>query len=313
MKARRIIHWLSVAALALSLSAGLIGPAAAVEAAPVVEGTVTEATATVSTGRLNVRTGPGVSYTIVTRIDLGTSITLTGRNASATWVRVRLANSIEGWVSARYIQASVLIADLVVVNVESNPPAAPTATVTVSQLELRSGPGASHSLIATLGQNQALTLLGRTADSAWVKVRAANVGEGWVPARVIVRLPGNENGVPITTFQTTAQISSLPVAVSSAPRVSLSATRVKAAAPVFITVENFPANRDVKAVLTSPKVPNGFVIASGKTDANGYVQLYFRMADMWPNGAPISETNLSLAVGTTDGAVLVWSGITYVG
>jgi uncharacterized protein YraI len=313
MKARSIVHWLSVVALALSLSAGLIGPAAAVEAAPVVEGSVTEATATVSTGRLNVRAGPGVSYTIVTRIDLGTGITLTGRNASATWVRVRLANSIEGWVSARYIQASVPIADLIVVSGPSNPPAAPTATVTVSQLELRAGPGASYNLIATLGEKQALTLLGRTADSTWLKVRAANVGEGWVPAQVIVRVPGNENGVAIAPFQTTAQISSLPVAASSAPRVSLSATRVKAAAPVFITVENFPANRDVRAVLTSPKVPNGFVIATGRTDANGYTQLFFRMADMWPNGTSISETNLSLAVGTTDGAVLVWSGVTYLG
>jgi hypothetical protein len=55
------------------------------------------------------------------------------------------------------------------------------------------------------------------------------------------------------------------------------------------------------------------VIATGRTDANGYAQLFFRMTDMWPNGTAISETNLSLAVGTTDGKVVVWSGVTYLG
>jgi hypothetical protein len=37
------------------------------------------------------------------------------------------------------------------------------------------------------------------------------------------------------------------------------------------------------------------------------------MPDMWPSGTAISESSLSLAVGTTDGTVLVWSGITYLG
>jgi hypothetical protein len=128
-----------------------------------------------------------------------------------------------------------------------------------------------------------------------------------------VRVPGDENGVAVMPFQTTTSLSSLPVAASSAPRVSLSSLRIKAAAPVYITIENFPANRDVAAVLTSPKVPNGFVIATGRTDANGYAQLFFRMPDMWPSGATISESSLSLAVGTLDGAVLVWSGLTYLG
>ncbi|MCC6191930.1 MAG: SH3 domain-containing protein [Anaerolineales bacterium] len=314
MKSSKVVHLLSLAVLVLALAAGAFGPASPVEAAPALEGTTTEASATVATGRLNVRTGPGVNYTIVTRIDLGQSMTLTGRNLSATWVRIRLPNSIEGWVSARYIQASIPIADLVVTSTTSPTPApTPTAVVTVSQLQLRAGPGASYNLLATLGQNQALALLGRTADSAWVKVRAANVGEGWMPARVSVRLPGNENETAVMTFQTTAQLSSLPVAANSAPRVSLSNARVKGAAPVYITIENFPANRDVAAVLTSPKVPNGFVIATGRTDANGYAQLFFRMPDMWPDGAAITESDLSLAVGTLDGAVLIWNGLTFLG
>ena len=64
-------------------------------------------------------------------------------------------------------------------------------------------------------------------------------------------------------------------------------------------------------MLTSRQVPIGFVIATGKTDAAGAAQLFFRMPDAWPSGAAITETGLSLAVGTTDGAVLIWNGLNY--
>lgn len=312
MKLNRFIHMVLWAALTLALAAGLLAPAGALEAAPAQDGTVAEATAVVATGQLNVRTGPGVSYAVITRVNQHETITLTGRNASATWVRLRLANGGEGWVNAYYISASVPIRDLVVVGTTATPtPATNSATVTVTQLELRAGPGASYALLATLGQNQALTLLGRTSDSTWVKVQAANVGEGWVMAQVTVRVPGNENGVTVTPFQTATAISSLPVATVSGPRATLSTSRARPATPVYVTMEGFPANRDVAAVLTSKQNIIGMVVARGRTDANGYAQLYFRVPDSWPNGSAISDSNLSLAAGTVDGAVLIWTGLAF--
>jgi uncharacterized protein YraI len=267
--------------------------------------------ATVITGRLNVRAGPGATYTVITQVDFGQVLSLFGRNAAATWVNVGLPSGIEGWVSARYISAGTPLADLAIVG------AAPLdfgATVTSSQLELRSGSGVAYSVLANLGRGHALWLLGRTADSAWVKVQAAGHGEGWVVTQVTVVLPGNEQGVPIPTFRSTMSVNSLPVlGTTGAPqvRVSVSPSDARPATPVLVTVSGFPADRDIAAVLTSRLMPNGFVVASGHTDANGSAQLFFRMPDMWPNGVPITETGLSLAVGTNDGSTLIWNGLRY--
>jgi hypothetical protein len=165
--------------------------------------------------------------------------------------------------------------------------------------------------MGTLGQNQALTLLGRNPDSTWVKVRAANIGEGWVTAQVQVKVPGNENGVNVAPFQTSAVIANLPVAAVTGPRASLSLSQVRPATPIYVTVEGFPVNRDVALVLTSRLNIIGTVVARGRTDGNGYAQLYFRMPDSWPSGNAISESSLSLAAGTVDGAVLIWNGLSF--
>lgn len=54
--------------------------------------------------RLNVRSGPGTSYSIVTVINQGQVVSLTGeKNANATWVKITLTNGVQGWVNAYYL------------------------------------------------------------------------------------------------------------------------------------------------------------------------------------------------------------------
>ena len=106
------IRWLSVFFLFVIVGSALaVTPALAAQGRP---------TAVVKTGRLNGRTGPGVSYSVVTRIDEGTSASL-GRNCAATCVQVHLAGSMEGWVNISCLRAAVLIGDLPV-----NDPSIPT-------------------------------------------------------------------------------------------------------------------------------------------------------------------------------------------
>lgn len=274
-------------------------------------------TATVTAVRLSVRTGPGVSYTVVTRLNQGETVTLLGRNLSASWVKVLLPSALEGWVNASYLTASLPLADL---PVATTPDSLSTAsgTVSVLQLELRAGPSISDRLVAILSQGHSLTLLGRTADTGWIKVQAGAAGEGWVEAQIWVRLPGDETETSAPTLQTATALTRLPIvnapgvpSTPDGPRVTLSVSVVRPGSPIDVTVEGFPAGRDIAAVLTSRQVPLGFVIATGKTDATGQARLAFRLPDAWPNGVAITETALSLAVGTTDGVVLIWNGLTY--
>jgi uncharacterized protein YraI len=307
MHTHMAIRWLSIFLMFLVLGSAttfVVPPALASAEAP---------TATVTTGRLNVRTGPAMSYTVVTRIDEGQSMSLLARNSAASWVKIRLPNAIEGWVNASYIRANIALADLPVNGAPATPPA--TGTVTAAQLEMRSGPSTQSSVVAVLGQGQAFSLLGRSGDSAWIRVSAGSLGEGWLPALVTIRLPGDENGTTTAPFVASVAVGSLPVVGSATtpagPRVSLNSAAVRPGTPVYITVQGFPAQRDIAAVLTSRSVPAGFVVATGRTDASGNAQLFFRQPDAWPSGAAIAEANLSLAVGTTDGAVLIWSGLSY--
>jgi uncharacterized protein YraI len=90
---------------------------------PVWQGTTTPSPApTTSTGVIqnayyvNVRSGAGVAYPVITAVTTGTSVTLLGRNGSATWVKLRLPNGTQGWMNAYYVSNSAAFASLPVLS-----------------------------------------------------------------------------------------------------------------------------------------------------------------------------------------------------
>lgn len=74
------------------------------------------ATGTVNTGALNVRTGPDVSFPAFTTLSSGTTVTLLGRNAAATWAKVILGDGRQGWVNASFLTTNVPVGSLPVIN-----------------------------------------------------------------------------------------------------------------------------------------------------------------------------------------------------
>jgi uncharacterized protein YraI len=81
---------------------------------PVISGS----TATVSNAvyALNVRSGPGVTYAPITAIVRGQRVSLIGRNAASTWIKVKLDDGRQGWSSAAYLVSSSSFASLPIVN-----------------------------------------------------------------------------------------------------------------------------------------------------------------------------------------------------
>lgn len=57
------------------------------------------------TGTLNVRSGPGSSYPVVSKLEHGTGVTITGM-VNANWYPVHTPLGIDGWASADYLGAS---------------------------------------------------------------------------------------------------------------------------------------------------------------------------------------------------------------
>jgi uncharacterized protein YraI len=145
---------------------------------------------------------------------------LIGRNANASWARVRLFNGAEGWASTLYLYAELDFMSLPLVPIGGAfptptplvppstvfPPPAPTvfpptpsalppvvmppepapvegtAVVDAGRLNVRAGPGIAFAVITSIPEGEFVTLIGRNPGSTWYKVRLGNGVEGWVNA-----------------------------------------------------------------------------------------------------------------------------------
>ncbi|MCC6458751.1 MAG: SH3 domain-containing protein [Caldilineaceae bacterium] len=86
-------------------------PAAIATAAGIVD-THDASVAVVTTAMLNVRTGPSTAYMVITAVPRGTILTVLGRDASNTWIAVRLDDGREGWVTRSltdYVALAVVV------------------------------------------------------------------------------------------------------------------------------------------------------------------------------------------------------------
>ncbi|MCA9971080.1 MAG: SH3 domain-containing protein [Anaerolineales bacterium] len=193
---RKRAFWLVlVGLLLLGVGYTAVSPTHALQTAP---------TAVVSTGALNVRSGPGVQYGVVAVVYSGQTVTLLGRNAASSWVKVQLAGGQQGWVNAALLTAGVAVGSLAVLDAAA--PAA-TAVVTTGALNVRSGPGVQYGAVAVVYSGQTVALLGRNGDGSWVKAQLAGGQQGWVNAALLTA------NVAVSTLAV-LDTSSTPIAVT---------------------------------------------------------------------------------------------------
>lgn len=192
----------SVAVASLPLISGTAATTPEVVAAP---GTGGAATATVTgAGTLNVRSGPGTEFSLLSTLPDGQSVTLAGRNTDATWLQVSLPDGQLGWVSAQFVTSAVALTNVPVaetaVAVQNVSPAPNTGGATIGvvavtgTLNVRFGPGVTFTSFAALTNGENVTLEGRSADGAWIQVRLADGRLGWVSSQYL------SSNVPFTNL-----------------------------------------------------------------------------------------------------------------
>ncbi|MEZ4639789.1 MAG: SH3 domain-containing protein [Caldilineaceae bacterium] len=79
------------------------------------EQTVSEdGAATVVADRLNVRSGPSTDFARVSAVERGDVLTILGRNAACSWLKVTTPDGVEGWVAAgsQYVRFEVTCSDI---------------------------------------------------------------------------------------------------------------------------------------------------------------------------------------------------------
>lgn len=155
-------------------------------------------TATVNTGRLNVRDQPDpINGRIINTIDRGNTYPVVGSNSGNTWVQLNINGQL-GWVNAAYVRLG------------GSASVPPTQTPVVSgatgyyviaspqAVNIRSAPGLNGAVIARLPLNQTAPVLGRNFDSSWWLINYNGV-VGWVSAPYAPLTPGADVGrIPIS-------------------------------------------------------------------------------------------------------------------
>ncbi len=169
------------------------------------------------------------------------------------------------------------------------------ATVAVSSLKLRLGPGFGYSTLKLLEKDQAVSMLGRSDNNMWALVKLSDGSEGWVfgvyllSDTDIASLPLKEaHGGP------NGPVPAQPVTYSLVASIEDNMATVD--------VENYPASQKIIARLGLPGEQPSLVVASGKTGADGNTQLTFSMPARWEDGTKVNQSELVLEVSTADGS-----------
>ena len=132
-------------------------------------------TATVTADSLNVRSGAGTSYSVITKLSKGTVVDVI-ESASNGWKKIKTSGGTTGWASGDYLTTGS------VGNSSTNNSTSQTsykATVNTDSLNMRKGAGTSYSVITKLSKGTVVDVL-ESASNGWKKIKTSNGTIGWV-------------------------------------------------------------------------------------------------------------------------------------
>lgn len=156
-------------------------------------------TAVVTAGALNMRTGPGTGYGVITSVPGGTSVYVLQCTTSRTWCEIQYSGRV-GWSSANYLRFQSA-------GPQPPPQQQPTpqpppqqggivqATTTVS-LNMRQGPSTQYSVIRAIPAGATVAVYRCTDGYVWCEVGYAG-STGWASARYLRASSPQYNQQPI--------------------------------------------------------------------------------------------------------------------
>jgi uncharacterized protein YgiM (DUF1202 family) len=116
---------------------------------------------------LNMRTGPGAQYAIITKLSGGSEFPIVGQNKNASWVLIETGVG-KGWVNLIHVITRDYFRNAPFVETTSTEFA---ATVTAGAGALRKGPSLDAEKIGTIVRRTEVTIIGQSEDGAWWLVK----------------------------------------------------------------------------------------------------------------------------------------------
>ena len=166
---------------------------------------------------VNLRSGPGTSFELVGSAAPGARLPVL--ETSGQWVKVRLADGKSGWVAGWLVEVRQ-------VTQAAQPAPQQALPIPVTQVSrevmvktggvnIRSGPGTSHALAATLPQGTRLPLL--EVSGYWLKVSLPANKTGWVAAWLVDVKQVATAPVPVATIPVEAVVNGSLVYIRNGP------------------------------------------------------------------------------------------------
>jgi uncharacterized protein YraI len=142
--------------------------------------------ASVNTGSLNVRSGPGMQFGSIATLPFGFGVPMIARNSEGNWILIQLTTGLTGWVNINYIFTQYPTRSLPITDQPISSDINPTGRSNAFTLELRQGPSREDTVIRVVGLDVRFQLLGRNFNGQWAQIRLDDGTVGWVETRYIV-------------------------------------------------------------------------------------------------------------------------------
>jgi cell wall-associated NlpC family hydrolase len=156
-----------------------------------------DATGVVTASKLNVRSGPASTYTIILALWQGDKVNVIGK--SGDWYQIKLPDGRIGWVSSAYLKVDITqqateqpynITKMDTVGI-----------VTTSKLNVRSGPASTYTIILALWQGNKVNIIGKSGD--WYQIKLPDGKIGWVSSAYLqVDIRQEKINIVISTAKT---------------------------------------------------------------------------------------------------------------
>ncbi|WP_302334265.1 C40 family peptidase [uncultured Romboutsia sp.] len=149
--------------------------------------------ATVTATSLNVRSGAGTSYSVITKLPKGTVVDVL-ESASNGWKKIKTSGGTTGSVSGEYLTTGSAG------NSSTNNSTSQTsykATVNTDSLNMRKGAGTSYSVITKLSNGTVVDVL-ESASNGWKKIKTSNGTIGWVSGSYLANGVVEQTSTPST-------------------------------------------------------------------------------------------------------------------
>ena len=149
--------------------------------------------ATVTATSLNVRSGAGTSYSVITKLSKGTVVDVL-ESASNGWKKIKTSGGTTGWASGEYLttgSAGNSSTD------NSTSQTSYKATVNTDSLNMRKGAGTSYSVITKLSKGTVVDVL-ESASNGWKKIKTSNGTIGWVSGSYLANGVVEQTSTPST-------------------------------------------------------------------------------------------------------------------